>query len=224
MIKNAEQIRAEATVNDVIGKYVSLKRRGVTFVGLCPFHNENSPSFTVFPSTNTWKCFGCGLGGDAISFLMEKEGMTYPEALEAAAAEAKIEIEYDNRERRAEDLDRARQEKAHRQALAETLHNVHRYYVNQGPLQELCGPPHPDGAEPLVDADGRLLKRSTADTFGLCISPDDNLIHKSGFWEQQPLEEIGILGKGEYGHYDFFRRRLLFRITDHLGKVRSLVA
>lgn len=220
MIKNDTQIRADVNIADIIGDYVTLKRRGVNLIGLCPFHNENSPSFTVFPATNTFKCFGCGEGGDAIHFLIEHQGMTYPEAIEAAANRGRIEVEYEQRERRQEDIDRAKGEKTRREALSETLHTVHRYYADKGPLPGLyCDI---ETRAELVDADGRLLKRETADTFGICLSPDDNLIHKAGFWDQATLEEIGVLAKGDYGHYDFFRRRLLFRITDHRGKIVGL--
>ncbi len=220
MIKNDTQIRSEVNIADIIGDYVQLKRRGVNLVGLCPFHTENSPSFTVFPATNTFKCFGCNMGGDAIHFLIEHKGLTYPEAIEEAANRGRIEVEYEARERRQEDIDRAKREKEHREALEATLQTVHRYYADQGPLPGAwC-----DLATrtELVDADGRLLKRETADTFGLCLSPDDNLIHKAGFWEKPTLEELGIVAKGDYGHYDFFRRRLLFRITDHRGKIVAL--
>lgn len=220
MIKNAEQIRAEANISDVIGKYVNLKRRGVTYVGLCPFHTENSPSFTVFPTTNTFKCFGCGQGGDAIHFLMEHEGLTYPEALEAAASESRIEVEYVAKERRQEDIDRAKREKEHRQALGEVLHTVHRFYADKGPLPAVyCDL---KTRSDIVDADGRWISKATAEKFGMCLSPDDNLVLKAGFWESAPLEEIGIIGKGDFGKYDFFKRRLLFRITDHQGKAVAL--
>lgn len=220
MIKNADQIRAESNITDIIGKYVTLKRRGVTFVGLCPFHSENTPSFTVNPARNTFKCFGCGVGGDAIHFLMEHEGMTYPEALEAAAAEARIDIEYENRERRQEDIDRAKKEKERRTTLADTLQSVHRFYVDKGSLTGVyCDL---ETRTELVDADGRQIKRTTADTFGMCLTPDDNLVRKAGFWDTPLLEDIGILGKGNYGEYDFFRRRLLFRITDHTGRITAL--
>lgn len=220
MIKNADEIRKQSTITDVVGKHVELKRRGVTYLGLCPFHQENSPSFTVFPATNTFKCFGCGAGGDAIHFLMEKQGLTYPEALEEAASQSGLEVEYDQREHRQEDIDRAKQEKERRAKMAETLHTVHRFYADKGPLPVVyCDI---ETRQELVDADGRLLKRETAETFGMCWTPDDNLVMKAGFWEIPTLEDIGILGKGDYGHYDFFKRRLLFRITDHLGRATAL--
>ena len=220
MIKNAEQIKTDVNIVDVIGQHVALKPRGVTYLGLCPFHAENSPSFTVFPTTNTFKCFGCGAGGDAIHFLMEHKNLTYPEALEEAASNSKIEVEYDNRERRQEDIDRAKQEKERRQEMSEMLHAVHRYYADQGALPGIyCDL---ETKKELVDADGRLIKRETADTFGMCWTPDDNLVCKSGFWQQPALVELGVLGKGDHGHYDFFKRRLLFRITDHMGRINAL--
>lgn len=221
MIKNAEQITTEVSITDVVGEHVTLKPRGVTYVGSCPFHQENTPSFTVFPASNTYKCFGCGAGGGPINFLMEQQNLTYPEALEAAARIGKIDVEYENRERRQEDIDRAKQEKERRQKMSDILHAVHHYYAEQGPLPGLyCDL---ETRQELVDADGRLIKRETADTFGMCWTPDDNLVTKSGFWEQPALEELGVLGKREAGgHYDFFRRRLLFRITDHLGKIVAL--
>lgn len=220
MIKNAEQIRAEVNISDVIAKHVTLKRRGVTMVGLCPFHQENSPSFTVFPASNTFKCFGCGVGGDAIHFLMEHKGLTFPEALEEAASESRIEVEYEQKEKRQEVLDRAAAEKKRRQDMSDALLSVHKFYTESGQLPGFyCDL---ETRTEVADADGRLIKRSTADTFGMCFTPDDNTVRKSGFWNEALLEEVGILGKGDYGQYDFFRNRLLFRITDHQGKIVGL--
>jgi|GEM_PF-2805855 len=220
MIRNAEQIRLEVNAVDVIGRHVTLKRRGVNYIGLCPFHDESTPSFTVFPNTNKFKCFGCGQGGDAIHFLMERQGMTYPEALEYAASESRIEVEYDKQGQRAEVIEEAKKQKEHRVAMQQALLDVHKYYQNKGPLPgSYCDL---ETKTELVDADGRLIKRETADMFGICWTPDDNLVFKSGFWESRILEEIGIIGKGDFGHYDFFKRRLLFRITDQQGKIVAL--
>lgn len=220
MIVNADRIRAEANITDIVGKYVQLKRRGITLVGLCPFHQENTPSFTVFPATNTFKCFGCGVGGDAVHFLMESQNMTFPEAIEAAANESRIEVEYQQRERRQEDIDRAKQEQDHRKALSDTLQAVHLYYLHHGSLPGIyCDL---ETKMELADADGRLLKRSTADTFGICYTPDANIIKPAGFWDPGHLSELGLVAKGDYGEYDFFRRRLLFRITDQRGRAVAL--
>ena len=71
---------------ELIGKYITLKKRGSTWEGCCPFHQEKTPSFKVFPKTNTYKCFGCGAGGNSIAFLMAKEGITFPEACRSLAS------------------------------------------------------------------------------------------------------------------------------------------
>lgn len=220
MIINAEQIRQEVSIEDVVGKHVELKRRGITLVGLCPFHGEKTPSFTVFPTSNSFKCFGCGIGGDAIHFLMEHKGLTYPEALEECASQSRIEVQYEAKEKRQEFLDRAAQEKERRTKMSEALHSVHNFYASKGPLPAiLCDI---ESKEELVDADGRFVSRKTADRFGMCFSPDDNAVRKSGFWDEQLLADIGILGNGEHGTYDFFRNRLLFRITDNTGRIVGL--
>lgn len=220
MIKNATQIRQEVNIVEVIEKFVQLKRRGLNYLGLCPFHNENSPSFTVFPGTNTFKCFGCGVGGDAVHFLMESQGLTFPEAIEAAASESRIEVEYEARERRQEDIDRAKQEQERRHALSETLHSVHRYYADHGPLPGIyCDL---ETKTEIVDADGRIIKRTTAEAFGICYTQPGNVLKQEGGWDESHLLQLGVMAKGDYGEYDFFRRRLLFRITDHRGKVVGL--
>ncbi|MFO7939830.1 MAG: DNA primase [Bacteroidales bacterium] len=82
-----------AEITDVVGDFVNLKRRGVNYLGLCPFHNEKTPSFTVSPSKGIYKCFGCGKGGNAVNFIMEHEHLSYPEALKYLAKKYHIEVE-----------------------------------------------------------------------------------------------------------------------------------
>lgn len=77
---------------DIIGEYVTLKRKGVNYQACCPFHNEKTPSFVVSPSKGVYKCFGCGKGGNAVTFLMEHENITYPEALKMVAKRYGIEV------------------------------------------------------------------------------------------------------------------------------------
>jgi DNA primase len=76
-----EKIFESARIEEVVGDFVSLKKRGVNLLGLCPFHKEKTPSFTVSPAKNIFKCFGCGKGGSPVDFIMEHEQMTYPDAL-----------------------------------------------------------------------------------------------------------------------------------------------
>ena len=88
-----DEIKSVADIVSVIGDYVELKRAGSNYVGLCPFHNEKTPSFSVSPSKGIFHCFGCGVGGDVISFIMQKEGMSYPEAIKFLADKLGILVE-----------------------------------------------------------------------------------------------------------------------------------
>ncbi|MEE4215923.1 MAG: DNA primase, partial [Bacteroidales bacterium] len=99
-----EQILDAAHIEDVVQEYVSLRKRGVNYIGLCPFHNEKTPSFTVSPSKGIFKCFGCGKGGNAVNFIMEHESLSYPEALRYLAKKYHIEIE--EKELTAEDIEK----------------------------------------------------------------------------------------------------------------------
>src|SRR5271157_1824374 len=88
-----DQIFLIARIEEVIGEFVTLKKRGANFIGLCPFHEEKTPSFNVSPSKEIYKCFGCGKAGNVIRFLMEHERFTYPEALRYLANKYQIPIE-----------------------------------------------------------------------------------------------------------------------------------
>src|SRR6202008_1817327 len=88
-----QQITNRIDIIDVVGEFVKLKKRGTNYLGLCPFHNEKSPSFTVSPAKEIYKCFGCGKSGNTITFLMEHEKYSYVEALRWLAARYNIEVE-----------------------------------------------------------------------------------------------------------------------------------
>ena len=87
-----QRILDAADITDVVSEFVTLRRRGVNMLGLCPFHNEKTPSFTVSPSKGIFKCFGCGKGGNAVNFIMEHESLSYPEALKWLARKYNIEV------------------------------------------------------------------------------------------------------------------------------------
>lgn len=95
MIKESsiQEVLETAKVEDIVQDYVRLKRRGANLIGLCPFHTEKTPSFTVSPSKNLYKCFGCGEGGDAVKFLMEHLQLSFPEAIRQLAAKYGIELQ-----------------------------------------------------------------------------------------------------------------------------------
>ena len=88
-----EELKLRNNIEDVIGRVVNLKRAGSNLVGNCPFHSERTPSFTVFPSTSSYYCFGCGAGGDVVTFVMQTENIEYPEAIEFLAKRAGIKVE-----------------------------------------------------------------------------------------------------------------------------------
>ena len=102
-----EEVRSRNDIVDVISGYVKLQRKGSSYFGLCPFHNEKSPSFSVSPGKQMYYCFGCGAGGNVFTFIMEYENYTFPEALKLLAERAGItlpEQEYTGEERRQQDL------------------------------------------------------------------------------------------------------------------------
>ncbi|MFI3282654.1 MAG: CHC2 zinc finger domain-containing protein, partial [Rikenellaceae bacterium] len=87
-----DRIYAAANIVDIISDYVTLKRKGVNYQACCPFHNEKTPSFVVSPTKGLFRCFGCGKGGNAVTFIMEHEGISYPEALKIVAKRYGIEV------------------------------------------------------------------------------------------------------------------------------------
>ena len=87
-----ERILDTAEISDVVSDFVTLRKRGVNMLGLCPFHNEKTPSFTVSPAKGIYKCFGCGRGGNSVNFIMEHENLSYPEALKWLAKKYNIEV------------------------------------------------------------------------------------------------------------------------------------
>ena len=89
----AAEVKNKLSVVDVIGETVQLKKSGASYKGLCPFHGEKTPSFYVTPNRESWKCFGCGLGGDVFSFVMQRDSVSFPEALKTLAAKAGVEID-----------------------------------------------------------------------------------------------------------------------------------
>src|SRR5262245_34408310 len=113
----AAEVKSRLNIVDVIGESVQLKKAGSTYKGLCPFHGEKTPSFTVTPNRGSWKCFGCGLGGDVFSFVMQRDSVPFPEALKLLAGKAGVEI--DERTKRAD---------AHRARLRDVLETAIAFY------------------------------------------------------------------------------------------------
>lgn len=207
--ETVEEVRSASDVIDVVGDYVSLKKRGSNYFGLCPFHSENTPSFSVNPDLSIYKCFGCGAGGDVFNFIMQIEGIAFPEAVRMLAEKAGIEIPEDE----------ADQERAgEKESVYNALRFAARYYYNA--LTQTGA-----GKQALTYLRGRGFTKKTIKSFGLGYAPDswDALIKsaKEHHISDAHLEDAGLIipRKDSSGHYDRFRGRVMFPILSHVGKV-----
>jgi len=202
----AATIKEKLDIVEIIGESVQLKKAGTTFKGLCPFHGEKTPSFTVTPTRETWKCFGCGRGGDIFSFVMERDGVDFPTALRSLAGRAGVELS-----------ERTSREDAQRKRLREALDAAISFYY-----QVLTS--HPTGAEALGYLHGRGFTDETISRFQLGWAPNawdaltNALIHRRNTAEAD-LEAAGLVSRRRSGRgvYDRFRGRVIFPIRDASG-------
>ena len=204
-----EELRSRITVSEVVGRRVQLQKHGREHKGLCPFHNEKSPSFTVVDDKNFYHCFGCGVHGDVITFVMETEGLAFPEAVERLAAQAGLEVP------KATPEDRQRAE--HAKTLGGVVEAACAWYQ-----QNLSAA---DGASARAYLAQRGLSQRTISTFRLGYAPARRgalaaALRQQGF-EMQMMVDAGLLKQAENGdeRYDYFRDRVMFPITDRTGRV-----
>lgn len=206
--KTIQEIKDTARVEDVISEYVNLKRRGVNLIGLCPFHNEKTPSFVVSPTKNIYKCFGCGKAGDAVKFLMDHDHFSYPESLRHLANKYGIKVEE-------EELS---PEAIARQQVADSL-----FLVNQFALeffQKQLFETNIGKSVGLSYFKERGFREDTIKKFGLGYAPDAK--DRLTLTAQQNAYDIGLMKRlgltSQYGS-DFFRNRVMFPIHNLSGKV-----
>ncbi|CAN0339113.1 unnamed protein product [Discosporangium mesarthrocarpum] len=203
-----DEIRARLTLSDVVSRRVKLTQRGREHTGLCPFHSEKTPSFTVSNDKAFYHCFGCGAHGDVIGYLMQAEGVSFPEAVERLAAEAGLEVPVSSPEER---------EQAQRRAgLLDVMEAACAYYEKT--LRS------PMGKTALAYLHGRGLTDETIARFRLGFAPPGNSIKTAIMSEAMPealLAEGGLVRKPDDGRpsYDFFRDRVLFPISDARGRI-----
>ena len=204
-----EELRSRITVSEVVGRRVQLQKHGREHKGLCPFHNEKSPSCTVVDDKNFYHCFGCGVHGDVITFVMETEGLAFPEAVERLAAQAGLEVP------KATPEDRQRAE--HAKTLGGVVEAACAWYQ-----QNLSAA---DGAGARAYLAQRGLSQRTISTFRLGYAPARRgalaaALRQQGF-ETQLMVDAGLLKQAENGdeRYDYFRDRVMFPITDRTGRV-----
>jgi DNA primase len=202
----AAEVKAKLSIVDVVGGEVQLRKAGTTFKGLCPFHGEKTPSFVVTPARETWHCFGCGEGGDIFSFVMRREGLTFPEALKKLAARAGIEID-----------ERTSREEAHKARLREVLEQAIAFY-------HVVLTQSKTGAPALEYLHGRGFTDETIEKFQLGWAPDgwDQMIKMLQSRRGVALAELAEVGltsarPSSRGGYDKFRSRVIFPIRDASG-------
>ena len=206
-----DEIVYRSDIEQVIGSYVTLKRAGSNFNGLCPFHSEKTPSFTVFPATKSFYCFGCGAGGDVITFIMRSENLEYKDALEFLAQRAGITIPEDENDTSPRTVPRKRM---HEMNLAAAR------FFRESLFDEKYGR---DAMRYLTEERG--LSMTTIKRFGIGFSPNNawlltNHMHSLGYTDEELT--VGFLcGKSQKSGktYDYFRNRVIFPIIDTAGNV-----
>ena len=199
-----QELRLKTDVVDLISSYVSLKKRGNTYVGLCPFHNEKTPSFTVYENTQSFYCFGCGAGGDGVSFMRKIENLDYIDAVKVLAQRAGMQMPDDG-------YDDSLSKK--RRTILEINRETARFYHNYMMSEQ--------GKVGLQYFLNRGLSQKTIRHFGLGYAPnkwDELLKHlKSKGYNVSDMLTAGVVRKGEKGYYDYFRNRVMTPIIDVRG-------
>ena len=204
-----DELKHRFTLSDVVGRQVKLIRRGRESTGLCPFHSEKTPSFTVNDQKGFYHCFGCGEHGSVLDFVMKTQGMTFPEAVEVLAGEVGMDVPKPSRE----EIERQKE----RASLAEVMDAVSGWYQTQLKAQA--------GKRAYDYITGRGLTDQTLERFGMGYAPSSRSALKDAMMArdigEDQLVETGMLIKPEGGgpSYDRFRDRLMFPITDRQGRV-----
>lgn len=203
-----DELIARSDIVDVVSGYVALQRKGGNLFGLCPFHNEKTPSFSVSPDKQIYHCFGCKKGGGVINFIMEIENLTFPEAVRFLAKRANLPVPEDDGPQDGADRLRRR--------VLELNRDAARWYYDL-----LCSP---EGAAVQAYLDKRCIRRGIAVRFGMGASPDrwDGLLTamtRRGYTKEELLA-AGLVVNGKNGRlYDKFRNRLMLPVIDTRGDV-----
>jgi DNA primase len=203
----AAEVKSKLSVVDVVGETVQLKKAGTTYKGLCPFHGEKTPSFTVTPGRESWKCFGCGEGGDIFSFVMKRDGLSFPEALKVLAAKAGVEID-----------ERTTREDARKKRLRDVLESAIAFYH-----AVLTGSKVGKRALDYLHDRGFTDETITRHQLGWAPGGWDTLARQLASRRDvrgEELVEVGLAQPRQSargGVYDRFRERVIFPIRDANG-------
>src|SRR5437773_990139 len=203
-----DEIRTGVDIVELVGRFVNLRKAGVNYKGLCPFHAEKTPSFTVNPKKGIFHCFGCGVGGDAFAFLMKQDRVSFPEAVRALAKTTGVTLP---EERERDGADSGREE------LHRAMDLAARFFAE--------GLWKPSSERPREYLAKRGIDPEVARRFGLGLSPEgwDGLLTfmRGQHVATETLESTGLVVRreGGTGVYDRFRGRLMFPIRDLQGRV-----
>ena len=206
-----DSVRERSDIVELIGSYVTLRRAGSNYTGLCPFHSERTPSFTVFPDTQSFFCFGCEAGGDAFTFVMRSENLEYPEAVEFLAKRAGIQIPETH-----EDSDQPR---GISRARAYELNRAAARFYRDCLFDPAIGEA---GMNYLRDTRG--LDTAVIRHFGLGYAPNEfgvllPHLKSLGFTEEE-MRQCFLCGRSQSGrYYDYFRGRVMFPVINTAGEV-----
>ncbi len=206
-----DEVKSANDIVDVVSNYVNLKRQGTTFFGNCPFHREKTASFAVTPDKQIFHCFGCGVGGNVISFIMKAENLGFKESVEFLADRAKLEIPQTtpdgmtDEELKVKEYHKAQMFSINKEAGRFFHENIYKSKIAQDYIKQRC------------------LDIATVRKFGIGFAEDNNGLYKrlkeKGFKEQDMLA-TGLIGRTNNGmYYDKFKNRLMFPIFDIRGRV-----
>ncbi len=201
-----QEVRDKSDIVSVVSDYVALRKQGQRLVGLCPFHNEKTPSFSVTPDKNLFYCFGCGAGGDVFHFVMQRENMSFPETVALLAERAGVELK----------TSATTPDEHLKRDIRSVLSMACRFY------EALLAAP--DGKLARSYLEKRGIDATTADAFRLGYAPDAwertlRALRKKGY-DDELLHKAGLVSRSERGkYYDAFRHRLMFPIADSRGQV-----
>jgi len=208
----ADKVKQQADIVRVVGEYVRLKKTGKDFSGLCPFHQEKTPSFTVSPIKQIFYCFGCGKGGDVYNFVMDMEKCEFPEAVKVVAEKCGIAIP-----RQKERSPEERKENQQRSVLVEIHREAQSFFVKQleGTLE---------GKAARAYLEDRGLNKDAIERFGIGYAPsggDALLRHLKPKYSDKLLVDSGLLSRDQSAGrlFDRFRRRITFPISNESGKI-----
>jgi DNA primase len=208
----ADKVKQQADIVRVVGEYVRLKKTGKDFSGLCPFHQEKTPSFTVSPIKQIFYCFGCGKGGDVYNFVMEMEKCEFPDAVRVVAEKCGIAIP-----RQKERSPQERKENRHRTLLVEMQREAQTFFVKQfeGTLE---------GKAARAYLEDRGIDRDAIARFGIGYAPSGGdllLRHLKSKYNEKLLVDSGLVSRDQSSgrFFDRFRRRITFPISNESGKI-----